>query len=209
MASTGIAVIESNWWRGSNVSVRNLYDLIAEISCKNPNSYHYEMANTEAALKEAIERISSYRDCRYLSLAMHGDGNGLRPGNENLSRTELRNVLKRIRKKRGAKWNGIYMGTCLFGTHELAEFIFQAEVGIRWIAGYTEAIGWIESSAMDLLFFNELLNTEGTETQRIGSVANKLLTLAPGLVQNLGFGIYVRKQRTGGAKNLLVPMTEE
>ena len=58
---TNIAVIESNWWRKSNTSVRGLFDLVANIAFDNPNAYHYEMVNTEDALKEVMPRIA--RSC--------------------------------------------------------------------------------------------------------------------------------------------------
>lgn len=205
MDHTGIAVIESNWWRKSNVSVRGLYALVADIASSNPNAFHYEMANSEAALKEAIPRIASYRECRYLSIAMHGDENGLSLLNgERLSRTELRNILCRIKITNRSNLRGLYLGSCLFATNRLADHLFSADIGVHWIAGFTTAVDWILSSALDLLFFNELLDSaEETEIQRIERVATRLRQIAPGLIKELGFGIYTRKRAVGGAKNLL------
>lgn len=205
MAHTGIGVIESNWQRKSNLSVRGLFDLIANISCDNPNAYHYEIANSEVAIKEAIPRIGSYRECRYLYIAAHGDEKGLGFLNDDrLTRTELRNLLRDIRNTDGSKLRGLCLGSCLFGTDKLADFLFSEDVGVRWIAGYSTEVAWIESSALDLLFFNELISVEGeTDIQAINRTAKRLLEVAPGLVKELGFGIFVRKKKTGGAKNLL------
>lgn len=204
MSHTGIAVIEGTWWRKSNVSVRELFGLIANIHCENPNAYHYEMANCEAAIKEAIPRVASYRECRWLYLAMHGDAKGLSFVNdEQLTRTELRNVLRSIKQTDGATLRGLHLGACLFGTEKLAKFLFADDVCSKWIVGYSTEVNWIESSALDLLFFNELLSRdEDTENQRITAVAERLLEIAPGLISNLGFGIFTRKSG-GGIKNLL------
>ncbi len=200
--NTNIAVVESNWWRGRNTSVRGLFELVADINCQNPHKYRYEMANSEAALKEIIPRIGSYRDCKYLYLAMHGNENGLVMDDQKLSRTELRNLLKKIKATPGSTLTGIYLGSCLFGTESLARFLFEEEVGIQWIAGYSEEIDWIKSSALDLLFFNELISHKGiTEIERINQTAIDLTQTAPHLMTNLGFGIYTRK-RGGGIKNL-------
>lgn len=206
--STGIAVIESKWWRGSNVSVRSMFDLVADIATRNPHGYHYEMANSEAALKESIPRIAGYRDCRYLCLAMHGDSDGLQLINkERLSRTELRNLLTRVKAKPGSKLAGVYLSSCAFGTRDLADFVFQQDAGVSWIAGYSERVDFIESSALDLLFFNHLVwEDASTEGEKIKAVAKRITDIAPGLARELGFGIYVRKQGTGGAKNLLAPI---
>lgn len=97
MKHTGIAVIEGTWWRKHNTSIRGLFDLVADIACGNPHGYHYEMANSEAALKEVIPRIASYRECRYLCLSMHGDYDGIYTlSEERLSRAELRNLLCKL-----------------------------------------------------------------------------------------------------------------
>jgi len=207
---TKIAVVESTWWQGRNTSVRGLFDLVADIHCENPHSYHYEMANSEAALKEIIPRLGRYKKCKYLYLAMHGDENGLHLLNdERLSRAELRNLLKKINTEQGSSLKGIYLGSCLFGTDKLAEFILTEDVGINWIAGYSEEVSWIKSSALDLLFFNELvLDDDSSETIRINRAARELLETAPGLIANLGFGIFTRK-RGGGVKNLLAAAYEE
>jgi len=201
---TNVAVLESTWFQHKNTSVRGLFELIADINCDNPHSYNYEMANSEVALKEVIPRIASYRKCKYLYFAMHGNENGLQLLNkERMSRAELRNLLAKVKKQPGSQLSGIFLGSCLFGTEKLAEFIFSGDVGINWIAGYSEEVDWVKSSALDLLFFNELISgDDGSEIARINRTAEDLLDTAPGLVRNLGFGIYTRK-RGGGIKNLL------
>ena len=199
---TNIAVVESTWWQGRNTSVRGLFELVADINCQNPHRYHYEMANSEAALKEIIPRIGSYRNCKYLYLAMHGDENGLIMGDQRLSRTELRNLLKKIKATSGSTLTGIYLGSCLFGTEKLASFLFEEDVGVQWIAGYSTKVDWIKSSALDLLFFNELISHDGiTEIERINQTASDLAQTAPHLMTQLGFSIHTRK-RGGGMKNL-------
>ncbi|MEJ8570772.1 hypothetical protein [Microbaculum marinum] len=205
MKHTGLAVIESNWLRKQNISVRGLFDLVANIACENPNAYHYEMANSEAGLKEAIPRIGAYPECRYLCLAMHGDFDGLQTlSGQRLSRTELRNLLSQIKDTDRSKLRGLHLGSCLFASERLAAFLFEREIGVHWIAGYSKEVDWLDSSAMDLLFLNELLNhNDMTEIQRIEGTASRLLDIAAGLVRDLGFGIFVRKRRTGGIKNLL------
>lgn len=207
MNHTNIAVIESGWWRKSNISVRGLFELVANLSCENPNAYHYEMANSEIGLKEAIKLVGTYNECKYLYLAMHGDYDGLQTlSGQKLSRTELRNLLCQIKETKGSKLRGLHFGSCLFASDSLAKFLFEREVGVHWIAGYSKSVDWIESSAMDLLFLNEFLNKNGeSEIRRIQATATRLLNVAPGLVNTLGFGIFVRTPGAGGIRNLLAP----
>lgn len=204
---TRVALLESRWYRDSNISMRNLFELIAEISAGNPNSFHYEMASTPDAVVEAISRISGIRGIRYICLGMHGHAEGIDlPNGGVLTRTRLRNVLQGIENTNGSRLDGLYLASCSFGTKQLAHHVFNSDAAPAWIAGYAEAINWIEASAMDLLFFNELMKyakKELTPVQTISAVSGRIMELAPDLARHLGFGIYVRRQGAGGAKNLL------
>ena len=51
-----IAVLESKRFDRSNVSIRDQFDLIAEINYDTRNAYYYEMVNSEASAKEAIRK---------------------------------------------------------------------------------------------------------------------------------------------------------
>lgn len=98
---------------------------------------------------------------------------------------------------------GLHMGSCLFSTKELASFLFEKDVGVKWIAGYSTEVDWIHSSALDLLFLNEFMETEcERDSKRIQITAERIRELAPDLANSLGFGIFVRK-KGGGVRNLL------
>lgn len=202
--STRIAVIESRCWKNSNASIRGLFDLIADINFDNPNQYHYEMAMSAGTIKETIPRIAADGGCKYLYIATHGDTGGLHLYNgEKLSREDLRRLFRSIHEKPGSRITGLHLGSCLFATDELAAFMYERPVGLRWIAGYTEEVSWIESSALDLLFFNELIKYDaGSDLQNIKDVAERLRTAAAGLIEELGFGIFVR-ERGGIVRDLL------
>lgn len=206
---TKIAVIESNWYKDSNVSVHSLFDVISDITCGSPHAYHYERANCEAAMKEAIPRIAKDRRIKYLYIATHGEEDALQLYNgDNFTRTELKNQLIKIKNSSGSTLRGLYLGSCLVGSSNLADFLFADDIAPRWIAGYDKKISWVQSSALDMLFFNELIDADsssGAETPRmkIESIAKFIGKAAPGLVKDLGFGIYVRKKGNGGAKDLL------
>jgi hypothetical protein len=107
----------------------------------------------------------------YLCLAMHGNTKGLQLINgDQVTRTELKNMLVRIKSTRGAKLAGIHMASCIFGTKEIAEMLFSTPTELRWMAGYTETVDWIESSALDLLFFNYLADLDDTPLTEIQKI---------------------------------------
>lgn len=201
-----LSVVESKWFKRKNTSVKGLFDLIADLHCENPNEYHYEMAMSEEALKEAVPRLGSDNQVRWLYIATHGDADGLHLANGDVfSRTKLRNLFRQIKDTPGSKLHGLFLGSCLFGDEALADFLLGPDVDLAWVAGYGEEVDWIESSTLDFLFFNTLLkyrDVEKTERQLIEAVASELVDRVPGLILDLGFGIHVRK-RGGGIENLV------
>lgn len=202
MSDTGIAVVESTWWKKKNTSVRGLLEVIADVKVKNPHGYHYEMANNIDGLKRAIETLASAKDVRYLYIAMHGNDGGIVPHDgETLTATVLRNTLARAKQHRKSL-RGLYLGCCEFGTVEVASKLFEKDISPIWIAGYSTEADWLQSSALDMLFLSTLISplkndVRETERQRIQRVVGMIQYAAPGLVENLGFGVYVRDSENG------------
>lgn len=211
--NTRIAVLESRWWESQNTSVKGLFDLLSDIHYGNPHEYFYETMNSCAGAREAIPRIGTLM-VKYLYLAAHGheDGSGLALGNgETLTRTHLKNALAQIRGTNGSNLDGIFLGSCFFGTASLANFLFRYETGIDWVIGYETAVDWIPSSVLDLFVLNFLVQSRGngmSQRQLITNCAIEVREKMPGLAANLGFHIYVRRRgRNGGhAEDLLVDL---
>lgn len=203
---TGIAVIESKWAPRSNVSVRGLFELISDIYCGNPNSYHYEMANSRASIEEAIPRIGALKHCKILSINAHGSKDHVNFDNDdNFSREELKICLNAIR---GSKFTGLHLGACSLGSYELASYLFQEKVDLKWIARYGKDVSWIDSAAFDFLFFNEMLRKRKGKIpphKHLMKSAERIKKIAGELARELGFGLYTPNQNKLGAKNLLLP----
>jgi len=217
--STKIAVIESRWHHPANdiqrnTTVRPLFEFLANIHFGTHHAFEYEMVGTQAALDEALGRLAQSRRVTAVYLAMHGGTNGLHlHGGDRVSRTQLRNSLRAISAAHGSHLRGLFLGACTFGTPILADFLLGQNVSVTWLAGYTESVEFVKSTAMDLLFFNLWLavkqeNPGFTERQRIGLVAQRLRVEVPGLIQTpvengdpycgLGLSIYVRRKGPGG-----------
>lgn len=222
--STKIAVLESRWHSPHNsiqrnTTVRPLFEFLSDIHFGTHHAFEYEMIGTQPALDEALQRLSSSRRVTIAYLGMHGSDRGLHlHSGARVSRTHLRNTLRDISAADGARLRGLYLGSCLFGTVELARYLLARDISLNWVAGYRESVDFIKSTAMDLLFFNTWLevkqeNRGYTELQRIFAVADRLRVEARGLIRTplengnphcgLGFSIFVRRRgRSGGIHNL-------
>jgi hypothetical protein len=204
MKHTGIAVIEGIWKRKSNVSIRGLFDVIANIQFENPNAYHYEMAGSKAAFKEVVTRISGMSECKFVYVATHGSDDGLSFHNGDVMKpAELKKLLVEIARTPRHKLRGIHLGACSALMEETAEELFSDDIGVKWVAGYSENIEWIDSSALDLLFYRRYLQSVETSSSKIvRDVTARLVEDVPGLIRTLGFHVFARR-RGGGIVDLL------
>lgn len=208
MKHTHISVIESKWWKRSNTSIRGIFDLVSDIATDNPSAYHYEMVNTAPAFSESILRIAKDREIRYACIASHGDASAINfeLSGQKLSKEEFRELLVSIKDTPGSTLRGIHISSCSFLADNTVQYLFEGDICASWISGYREEVDWIDSSALDLLFFNELLNFEDEETERdaIQRTAERIGKIAGGLCEELGFGIFTRRRGPArGYQNIL------
>lgn len=147
--SLDLAVVESRWWTTGNQSVKAAFDLLAGIVSNNPYGYHYEMFSNRESLQEILPRVAKDSRIHYIYIAAHGDERSIfGADDQRISRTILTNILMDIHAQ---ELHGLYFGSCLFG--EQTDDLIQRS-GTTWIAGYVQEIGWMESTALDLYFWN-------------------------------------------------------
>lgn len=223
--STKIGVIESRWHDAANgikknTTVKPLFDFLSDLHFGSHHAYDYEMVGTRPAFVDALSRVARSRATTVAYLAMHGSESGLHlHGGDKISRTILKNSLLQVSREGGSNLVGMFLGSCMFGSHALAEYLFKKEAPVVWIAGYRESVDFVSSSGLDLLFFNTLLTVRHemptlSNRGKIEEVARRLKVQMQGLCNTplenadancgLGFSIFVKKRgRTRGAVDLL------
>lgn len=202
-----IAVIEGKWSDKTNISVKGLFDVLSDINFKTPHAYVYEMFCNYASLTNIVQRMGNNSSIRYLYIGAHGNDDAICCSGGQVTRTQLKNALSRLNT--GALY-GLFLGSCFFGRQENGEFLLnppsKAHPPIKWVAGYTKSVDWIDSSVLDLLFWNKFfeLKKRTTPVEHIEVTAEAIKKLAPGLIAALGFSIYTRRKGPGGGiRNLL------
>ena len=98
----------------------------------------------------------------------------------------------------------MFVDSCSFTNVKNAQFFLKtpsAPTPITWLAGFASDVDFINSSTLVMLFWTTLLSQNPTtnELPKIQSVADKIKLLAPGLVQELDFHIFVRQRGRGNA----------
>lgn len=203
-----LAVVESRWERKKNYSLRGIFDLISDFAYGDTHGYHYEMVNDERAFREIVSRLRQSRGIRALYIAAHGMKEGIQTTNGNIidKRMIFRTLTRRLADETGSL-DGVHFGACrsLDERHafNLLRRHGEGEPGLWWVAGYSKSIDWMDSSTVDMFFWQQYLNNEeGTAIERINVSAEAIRRLMPGAAKQMGFEIYVRSKR-GRVKGLL------
>ncbi len=207
--SLQLGVIEGKWKKETNLSVKSMFDLLSDIRLDTPHGYIYEMFCNASSLQDIIARMGKTANLKYIYIGAHGDDDCIVATGENISRTVIRNQLKQL--SYGAI-EGLFFGSCLFGNEDNASFLLGSDekTTIKWVAGYTTSVDWMESSALDILFWSTFYGMSGTPIERIEATAENISKMAKGLIKNLGFQIYVRKKgKIAGLKNLLAEVHDD
>ncbi|MGH0230431.1 hypothetical protein NKZ03_30775 [Sinorhizobium meliloti] len=191
---SGLAVVESRWWKHSNMSIAPLLDVSCNMFDAGPLSFHYEMANSAVAFQEAIPRIAAMGHIKYLYIAAHGNKEGIECYNGDLvSRAEISNIISNATFNRTAL-RGIHFGVCDFGSYENLAAIALDNRKLAWVSGYSRRADWLGSAALDMQLFYHLLGSHETEPHsRIEDAAKAVKTLAEGACREFGISICVRR----------------
>jgi hypothetical protein len=196
MNESHIAVIEGKWEQDKNLSVKSFFDFVCDLHCKNQHAFHYEMFNNGTAFQEILPRMCRTDNIRNVYVAAHGGVNGILGSNgEEISMTRIRNAVRELDDTEG-RLHSIYFGCCLFGQFQNIRDLLEASGQLRWIAGYTKSISFIDSTVLDALFWHQYLKSKAsTPLLKIVEVYQRLKADAPGLMQRLGFKVAVRDER--------------
>jgi hypothetical protein len=86
-------------------------------------------------------------------------------------------------------------------TEENAKYLLrgdEAPATLRWVAGYSEYVDWVDSTLLDALFLKRVLSKAGkSPVDRVEDAARYIAREAPGLCKRLGFQVYKRKSGPG------------
>ncbi|QTL05317.1 hypothetical protein J5J86_08530 [Aquabacter sp. L1I39] len=202
MAETGLAIVECRWWSVGNDSVRPLFETLAGIVEGNPHDIRYYMFADRSSLNCILGEIGNDKLVHSIYIATHGNETELSGLNETkISRTELRNSIRNYNSKGHIK--GLYFGSCLIANKKNAEFLLlEGGTRLSWIAGYEQSVDWIDSSAIDMIFWSKYLeerkkhrskkgpNSKKSEIQMVRDAAKEMKNLMPSIFTQMGFNIY-------------------
>lgn len=208
VAHTGLAVVESRWWDGGNDSVRPLFETMAGIVEGNPHSVRYDMFAEESSLSKIIADVAGKGDYHSIYIGAHGDESSISGlADAEISRVRLRNMFRN--SNASGSIAGLYFGSCLIATEKNATFWLADSpiTGLKWVAGYSKSVDWVDSSAVDMIFWSKYLHErrtnrsrrrdKKTEMEMVKHASSMMKKLMPTVFNELGFNVYYLD--TGGS----------
>jgi hypothetical protein len=203
VSETGLAVVECRWWEHGNDSVRPLFETLSGLVEGNPHSVRYDMFAEERSLRAIVDEVASCGKFHSIYLASHGDNGSISGiGGAAISRTVLRNMLDSSNKKRSAnRVKGLYFGSCLVGNFPNAQFWLDGTptTGLEWVAGYQKSVDWVDSSAVDMIFWSKYLKerkqnrsrrSKFSEIEMVKKATREMKDLMPNVFGTMGFNVY-------------------
>jgi hypothetical protein len=153
------------------------------------------MFNNAAAFKEIFQRLARQDLIHNIYIASHGDENGIYGSNEEVVTTAtIKSIFNSTSADRG-RLDSVYFGSCSFSTPSNFLKLLDGLHDIKWVAGYTGEVDFLESTFLDGLFWNRYLSEKSAPLKRVESVCKYLKESVPGLIEKLGFTVCARDQR--------------
>jgi hypothetical protein len=205
MAEHELAVIEGRWFEESNRSVRPVFDTLIDLLYDTPHAYFHHQFSNAASLEHVIRHVAD-SPAKFLYIGAHGDSRAvygsLGGDRGRVTRAELRTTLFRCWDEDMLSFDGLFLGSCSFVTETNAKYMLcgdNAPRRLRWMAGYSKKVDWIDSTLLDSLFLKRVLEfDDGTPLERVKHAAGFVQESCLGLAEGLGFNVYVRKLGPGG-----------
>lgn len=197
-----ISVLEARWEARGNYGVRQLFELISAVTTNNPDAYRYDMFSDNVSFEAVLRQIGKSKRFQAVYVGSHGDKTGLGPvGNGRRRRkpiVSVRDVVETMgRINRSGNIHGAYFSVCSFGQIENLSHLLRPEnrTNLKWVAGYSKDVEWLESAAADMLFWSGYLDSNATDPlARAIQGARNLLNLMPDVgnatKHGLGFGVF-------------------
>ena len=147
-----VAALESLWYEDieNRVNVKPILEIISRM---HENKYIHLTCSTKDEFIHNLRLIKQKSDYGILYLAFHGRPGEIILADESLITLE---ALSQLMGKRFSNWI-VHFGACgTINVEDIRLNDFFQSTEIRMISGYTNnKVDWIESAAMDLLYFQK------------------------------------------------------
>ncbi|MBE7515127.1 MAG: hypothetical protein HS105_00735 [Chloracidobacterium sp.] len=205
MKKARIVILEGTWWNTHEVPLVLPYFHALEISHREIDISHRTFRNADD-VSYYVSRIPKNSGV-FLYFACHGVDSELKPAGER-SRISWEALQEVLSSAKDGAISFIHFGCCEMvrsgARRETLEPLLDIS-GAKWVSGYTNEIGWLESMLLDLALVSQVFvpfswASDG-RTAQLKRRATKFVENYEHLARQLGFSALCRLTN----KDLLIP----
>lgn len=207
-----LVVLEGRWYDQRNLSLKGVFDVLSDVLYDTPHGYYHEHFCDATALAAIARRVARWDDTYLLYIGAHGDEDGVFGSLDGVDGYVKRAQLRKALRDLEGSYHGLFVASCGFLTARNAAFLLETSFwgkrpGVRWVAGYSTPVDFLDATALELFFLNRLLADYSPKewVASLAAAANATRDAMPGLVRGLGFRVYRRIQGSDQIDPVLEP----
>ena len=144
-------VLES-YWSEDLTQHESVQPFIKGLCDLNQWEFHYRTFDSSNDLSfwiRSFQKIRRSRKTKLVYIASHGSAKGmLTTLEENIPLSKLGKALREA-----PSVTGLHLGACSLGKTEILKKLLK-DTPLEWVAAYDQEVPWLESTALDLLFWS-------------------------------------------------------
>jgi len=144
-------VLEALWSEDLR-DLSSIYPFISGLCTANEWTLYYRWFDSANDIQHWVNRFQRMRvgrdKAKILYLAAHGTRKGLETREGLIPGAKLVPILRKAPSIRG-----VHLGSCALARSDMPRRLIE-KTKVRWVAGYTKEVHWLESTLVDLLFLD-------------------------------------------------------
>lgn len=177
-------------WDANSVDSPSVWPMVREFAAVRGIKAFHRTFLDRASFKHWVEAYNNQdlSGPKLLYIASHGNNGRLSGLQKDINRATIISTLS------GAKnISFVHFGSCLFGSENNLDELLDSAQHLRWAAGYTASVDWIDSTLFDILFWGRIESRdENTKGRKTHTLVSDLLHEVHGLANTLGFRLHYR-----------------
>lgn len=141
-------------WDSESVECVSVWPFFKEFANASGTKAYFQAFNDKKSLKHWIDVFDgkSGGGKKLLYIAAHGEEGRISGLRNAINATTILNMFVECKSI-----DYVYFGSCFFGTDRNLASLLDANQNLKWVAGYTAPVDWINSTLFDLLFIRRVL----------------------------------------------------
>lgn len=141
-------------WDSESVEGLSVWPFFKEFANASDTKAYYQAFNDKKSLQHWIEVFDKKGGSskKLIYIAAHGEEGRISGLRNAINATTVLNMFAGC-----DSIDYVYFGSCFFGTDRNLASLLDANENIKWAAGYTAPVDWINSTLFDLLFIRRVL----------------------------------------------------